>query len=356
MVSWGSLPRHKQPDHQQVAVSPPKPPGKAPSLAYAFPASAERGSPLVPKATMAGRPVDLDVGGHAFRCLPATLMDSPYFENLLATREPDEGGGALFIDRDGEPFKYILSFLRTGSLVIAPEAAHMLKAIVLEAEFYGIQALLDDVDARCRAHLLPRDEDAEDDAYEKFEYTYLCAPKAAEGIRGLVHHRCFPECFFRSIKETKIVSLAPAVPGTHVHWISSDEQEHSLPIIAMALVELIYGDSRVEPMVKFENDYAQPISTIPNQHSGHTWWVVKRSVFPMDETMIKNALDRGAAEEGVARLTLDKVPSFLEVSEYEDPKSFAKHTQTSYLGDDFEPIALRRPRFDDRARDEKWKF
>ncbi|KAH8071634.1 hypothetical protein JL721_4135 [Aureococcus anophagefferens] len=263
MVAWGSLPRNNKPDHGLLAT----PEKKEQQGGFSFGDASQQEEKW--RETMSGHGrVVLNVGGKIFVTLSSTLMDSPYFEKLLANRMGDEGD--IFIDRDGEPFSYILSFLRTGSLVIAPEAQHMLKSILLEAEYYGVAAL--------------------DGAYEKFEYTYLVAPKSSEGVTGLVRHRCFPECFFRSIRETKIVSLSPAVPDTYVHWIDGDDVEHGMPIVAMALVELIYGDSRVEPMIKFENDYVQPISTIPNQNAAHTWWIVKKTLVKMDESMVKSAL------------------------------------------------------------------
>ena len=87
----------------------------------------------------------------------------------------------------------------------------------------------------------------------------------------------------------------------------------------------------------------------PNQNAAHTWWIVKKTLVKMDENMVKSAL---SAKE--ANLVLDRVPTFLEICEYEDPKTLVSHKATSYLGDDMEAIALRRPRFDDKARDAKY--
>ena len=101
------------------------------------------------------------VGGERFTTMPATLLESgsDYFRELL--EDPDSGDGDLFIDRDPEAFKYVLSFLRTGALVVPESAAHVLKLILLDAEFYGLEKIVTYVTDKCSENLLPRDAEAD---------------------------------------------------------------------------------------------------------------------------------------------------------------------------------------------------
>ena len=70
--------------------------------------------------------VEVDVGGHKFKCDQATLTDgSDYFAaqysgSWTITMQED---GSVFIDRDGEIFSHILAFLRSGDYPIFYDVA-----------------------------------------------------------------------------------------------------------------------------------------------------------------------------------------------------------------------------------------
>ena len=49
------------------------------------------------------------------------------------------------MDRDGEPFETILSFLRTGQLFLEPDEIPRLQ---VECDFYGITSLLENLAAQ----------------------------------------------------------------------------------------------------------------------------------------------------------------------------------------------------------------
>jgi cytochrome b involved in lipid metabolism len=57
-----------------------------------------------------------------------------------ATSWADEDG--TFIDRDGEYFRYILNYLRDGTLVVPPNY-NMLSALITEANYYKLQGLVE---------------------------------------------------------------------------------------------------------------------------------------------------------------------------------------------------------------------
>ena len=63
------------------------------------------------------------------------------------------GDGALFIDRDGTHFRFILNYLRSGKLTF-PEGATALAEFKEEADFYQIQGILDELDDTKRRYRL----------------------------------------------------------------------------------------------------------------------------------------------------------------------------------------------------------
>lgn len=90
--------------------------------------------------------VKLNVGGVKFVTSLDTLLMHP--DSMLGSMfsgkyrlEKDEKG-YFFIDRDGTHFRYILNFLRTGSLLV-PEDPLIRRELQIEAEFYQIPSLID---------------------------------------------------------------------------------------------------------------------------------------------------------------------------------------------------------------------
>jgi len=83
-------------------------------------------------------PVVLDVGGVAYKASAVTLSKSPTLAALIGLK-----GSAteLFVDRDGEPFRWVLSFLRTRRLEKLPSRAAC-EAVLCEARFYEVHDLV----------------------------------------------------------------------------------------------------------------------------------------------------------------------------------------------------------------------
>jgi len=92
--------------------------------------------------------IKLAVGGHVFKTTLATLtkedsMLARMFSGKGFLVEKDEDG-CYFIDRPGEFFAPILTYLQTG-VFLRPKNPQKLKAIEQEADFYQIQSLLDKI-------------------------------------------------------------------------------------------------------------------------------------------------------------------------------------------------------------------
>ena len=95
--------------------------------------------------------ITLDIGGTIFKTTRNTLAKDP--DSMLAAMfsgrfevKPDDKG-AYFIDRDGTHFRHILNFLRCGELLVSKEVLPTIeKELRAEAEFYGIQSLVNILD------------------------------------------------------------------------------------------------------------------------------------------------------------------------------------------------------------------
>eukprot|EP00005_Dracoamoeba_jomungandri_P010023 CAMPEP_0174265634 /NCGR_PEP_ID=MMETSP0439-20130205/27260_1 /TAXON_ID=0 /ORGANISM="Stereomyxa ramosa, Strain Chinc5" /LENGTH=739 /DNA_ID=CAMNT_0015352191 /DNA_START=14 /DNA_END=2230 /DNA_ORIENTATION=+ len=87
--------------------------------------------------------IKLNMGGKKFVTTKGTLTRVPnsYFSVMLSGKFPalKDDEGAFFIDRDGEYFAPILSFLRTNVFVVPPGMSR--EAVFCEMEFYGMGEL-----------------------------------------------------------------------------------------------------------------------------------------------------------------------------------------------------------------------
>jgi len=96
--------------------------------------------------------VRLDVGGsvyttstHTLRRCPNSLLALMFGGRHELQREPD---GTYFIDRDGAHFRYVLNFLRDGSIdpQTLPTDRTSVRQIICEARYYQLDELADHLD------------------------------------------------------------------------------------------------------------------------------------------------------------------------------------------------------------------
>ena len=105
--------------------------------------------------------VGLNVGGANFTTTAETLRGCPYFETLLSGRfkVARDGAGNVFVDRDGQRFRYILNFLREGTLHVAendPQKARLVyQELLEEATFFGVETLCVELRERINAIVPP---------------------------------------------------------------------------------------------------------------------------------------------------------------------------------------------------------
>ena len=66
------------------------------------------------------------------------------FSGRFDTKPAEDG--SYFIDRDGTHFRYILNYLRTGQLIV-PQDKTVCKELLVEAEFYQVEGIINDLRA-----------------------------------------------------------------------------------------------------------------------------------------------------------------------------------------------------------------
>ncbi|KAI1707663.1 BTB/POZ domain-containing protein [Ditylenchus destructor] len=91
--------------------------------------------------------VRLNVGGKVFQTTKDTLSRYPesFLAGLVNSGVPSEKDetGAFLIDRDPEHFRIVLNYLRNG--VLHMERNEIAKELLCEADFYGLHALVDEI-------------------------------------------------------------------------------------------------------------------------------------------------------------------------------------------------------------------
>ncbi|XP_014797905.1 PREDICTED: BTB/POZ domain-containing protein KCTD15 isoform X1 [Calidris pugnax] len=111
---------------------------------------AAQGIPLPAQLTKSNAPVHIDVGGHMYTSSLATLTKYPdsRISRLFNGTEPivlDSLKQHYFIDRDGEIFRYILSFLRTSKLLL-PDDFKDFNLLYEEAKYYQLQPMIKELE------------------------------------------------------------------------------------------------------------------------------------------------------------------------------------------------------------------
>jgi len=92
-------------------------------------------SPYSDQKPARSQEVTLHIGERTFKTNKSTLRSSPYFAALFENGFGDQADGSYFIDRDGAPFEYLLSYLRSGFVEVPVD---MIQSVAVEAAFYEI--------------------------------------------------------------------------------------------------------------------------------------------------------------------------------------------------------------------------
>ena len=99
--------------------------------------------------------VTLHVGGETFVTCRATLEPaSSYFaRRFCAEWSSGVPSDDCFLDRDADSFRVLLSFMRCGHVSVLPRDPALFSRVLLDAEYFGIDSLIEQVKVKVQRHL-----------------------------------------------------------------------------------------------------------------------------------------------------------------------------------------------------------
>ena len=164
---------------------------------HPFPSSTPT-SPLYNKHIFLSHPnkVKLNVGGTLFHTTLTTLTSPPAHSSMLhamfahSSHFPLEldDKGAVFLDRDPQLFRFILNYLRDGSLPLSSLSAATKLGLLREARYFGLSGLMREVQAEVRE--MKRRERRE--LSQEKEYK-CCVGVDEKELTALMHRMCMME-------------------------------------------------------------------------------------------------------------------------------------------------------------------
>jgi hypothetical protein len=197
--------------------------------------------------------IKLNVGGTVFETSRNTLAaNATYFNRLLSTdwaenlaSDEDE----YFLDRDPEAFRLLLQYMRHNNLlaVMPQEQPRLCMAVLLEAEYLGVEKLLQSAKALVRKQL---------GSTEVVDAAAEVAAFDAEhgGLVGAMSSGVLPRGLFGPPPKKKVLQLMPAREHDRIDWMSGSPRngvenvrlEASRRMMGLALVELPDGTRDID--------------------------------------------------------------------------------------------------------------
>mmetsp|Transcript_26521 Transcript_26521/g.44827 ORF Transcript_26521/g.44827 Transcript_26521/m.44827 type:complete len:396 (-) Transcript_26521:1326-2513(-) len=194
----------------------------------------------------------VNVGGTRFHTSRQTLTSgSCFFEAALSRFAEGAQEDEFYVDRDPVPFPIILNYMRSGVLQCSKEQQNMLMGVVLEADFYGMDGLVQEVKQKCLLNLNRRPGAA---------VPTMTRARLARAVKKqfptaqeLVQHEHFPRMYFEAAGSSpylnEVLSSYAVPENTFVRiWSSTDEDKY-FQVFEMATIKMHTGEIRTEPMI-----------------------------------------------------------------------------------------------------------
>ena len=190
--------------------------------------------------------ITVNVGGKLFPTFRSTLtMKSTYFEKRLSGRFSDDADDSeIIVDRDHEPFSIILSYLRSGKLLISPDKL-LFSSVLIEADFYGIDELVDMVRDKCYCNL----HHIAIDDYDE-ECVDICKTEFPS-YEEIIEHKFFPSMYFDKVNYYRVISTHILPENKYIQLLKlSDNTFEYIEVWQSVTYECLQsGTIFVEPLV-----------------------------------------------------------------------------------------------------------
>lgn len=209
------------------------------------------GAPPMSKRARGGDPdrVVLNVGGTEFATSRSTLEPcSSYFARRFSEEWAGGAAGEIFLDLDADCFRVLLSCMRRRSALLPAADLDLCARVLLDAQYLGIDFLLDEVKATVQRHTHPAD--ASRHTAEAFDAEHT--PDLLEAIKaGVLPARFFspPPKRAKTIKQL-VASRGRRLMFNHPTPPDGLVMEWSRPVACLALVEDADGNTTVEAVLE----------------------------------------------------------------------------------------------------------
>ena len=238
--------------------------------------------------------VELHVGGTArFSTTVTTLSaSSHYFSAKFSGDWSQESDSVLYLDRDAAPFEVLLSCMRSRTVALLPTDECMFKRVLLEAEFFGVDFVLNHVKAKAAQNInLRRHSEAQasivgrttfgsggdsykigSDADVALRYFNEKWPALEDAFKaGVLPARYFAPT---AVARADILKVIPAPDTARVVFMDGrgNEKDRKRPV-AYALVKRAERENRLSFGDELPaGNYLEPIVSVrPKEGHGYTW-------------------------------------------------------------------------------------
>ena len=238
--------------------------------------------------------VELHVGGTArFSTTVTTLSaSSHYFSAKFSGDWSQESDSVLYLDRDAAPFEVLLSCMRSRTVALLPTDECMFKRVLLEAEFFGVDFVLNHVKAKAAQNInLRRRSEAQasivgrttfgsgGDSYKIGSDTDVALryfnekwPALEDAFKaGVLPARYFAPT---AVARADILKVIPAPDTARVVFMDGrgNEKDRKRPV-AYALVKRAERENRLSFGDELPaGNYLEPIVSVrPKEGHGDTW-------------------------------------------------------------------------------------
>jgi len=238
--------------------------------------------------------VELHVGGTArFSTTVTTLSaSSHYFSAKFSGDWSQESDSVLYLDRDAAPFEVLLSCMRSRTVALLPTDECMFKRVLLEAEFFGVDFVLNHVKAKAAQNInLRRHSEAQasivgrttfgsggdsykigSDADVALRYFNEKWPALEDAFKaGVLPARYFAPT---AVARADILKVIPAPDTARIVFMDGrgNEKDRKRPV-AYALVKRAERENRLSFGDELPaGNYLEPIVSVrPKEGHGDTW-------------------------------------------------------------------------------------
>ena len=210
--------------------------------------------------------VFVNVGGEVFQTTMCTLItNSEFFSRKFSTEWSSDTEDEIFLDRDADSFRVLLSCMRHRMALLPENDPLLCTRVLLEAQFLGVDWLLEHVKGVALKHMQDPDDEASECPANEFDQQH---GSLEEALRSGV----LPARFFGPAKTglKRVKQIIPA--GEHDSVTFDEEVGDTCRTVCYALLDNERGESVIEPVVAYDNDIGSHMFCLASEMPRRDCW------------------------------------------------------------------------------------